>query len=213
MLSLISKPMKCSLHFSILVAALLWFLMFNPWLSMPVDFWTMMTLSGCILLSMALLIDRGWMADIKVTWSGLFLGLALALVLWGIFWVGDKAATWMVPFARPQVDTIYSMKDSQSEWIIGLLLLFVIGPAEEIFWRGFVQRGIAMRSTANMAFIVTLLIYGLVHIWKFNFMLIMAAFVCGFVWGIAYRLWPKQLFALIISHAVWDTLVFVVWPI
>ena len=43
--------------------------------------------------------------------------------------------------------------------------------------------------------------------------LVLAALVCSFVWGLAYRLWPKQLFALIVSHAVWDTLVFVVWPI
>lgn len=200
-------------YLPIAVAALLWFLMFNPWIAMPVDFWTMMTISGCILLTFAITIDRSWLADIKVSWSGLLLGIALALALWGIFWIGDKVATWMFSFARPQVDTIYGMKESQSEWVIGLLLLFIIGPAEEIFWRGFVQRGIGVRSTANVAFVVTLLIYGLVHIWKFNFMLIMAALVCGLVWGLAYRLWPKQLFALIVSHAVWDTLVFVVWPI
>ena len=210
------KPSKLSFgncYLPIVVAALLWFFMFNPWIAMPVDFWTMMTISGCILLTFAITIDRSWLVDIKVSWSGLLLGIALALVLWGVFWVGDKVATWMFPFARPQVDTIYGMKESQSEWVIGLLLLFVIGPAEEIFWRGFVQRSIGVRTNANIAFIVTLLIYGLVHIWKFNFMLIMAALVCGFVWGIAYRLWPKQLFALIVSHAVWDALVFVVWPI
>ncbi len=197
----------------LLTAAALWFLMFNPWISMPLDFWTMMTLSGCILLMMALLIDPHWLADVKVSWKGFFTGIALALVLWGIFWVGDKVATWMFPFARPQVDTIYSMKESQSEWVIGALLLFIIGPAEEIFWRGFVQRNMSKRWTANVGFVATLLVYGLVHLWKFNFMLIMAAFVCGLVWGLAYRLWPKQLFALIVSHAVWDTLVFVVWPI
>lgn len=210
------KPSKLSFahcYLPIAVAVILWFLMFNPWMAMPVDFWTMMTLSGCILLVLAITIDRSWLADIKVSWSGLLLGIALALALWGVFWVGDKVATWMFPFARPQVDTIYSMKESQSEWIIGLLLLFVIGPAEEIFWRGFVQRGIGVRSTANAAFVATLLIYGLIHVWKFNFMLVIAALVCGLVWGLAYHLWPKQLFALIVSHAVWDTLVFVVWPI
>ena len=197
----------------ILTAAVLWFLMFNPWLAMPVDFWTMMTLSGCILLTMALCLDRSWIEDVEVSWRGLFIGLALAIVLWGVFWVGDKVASWMFSFARPQVDTIYSMKESQQGWVIGLLLLFIIGPAEEIFWRGFVQRCMSTLWTANVGFIATLLIYGLVHIWKFNFMLIMAALVCGFVWGLAYRLWPKQLFALIVSHAVWDALVFVVWPI
>lgn len=197
----------------LLTAALLWFLMFNPWITLPLDFWSMMTLSGCILFLMALIINPRWLADIDPTWKGLFTGIALALVLWGIFWIGDKIATWMFPFARPQVDTIYSMKESQSGWVIGLLLLFIIGPAEEIFWRGFVQRTISKRWSANAGFVVTLLVYGLVHIWKFNFMLIMAALVCGLVWGLAYRLWPKQLFALIVSHAVWDALVFVVWPI
>ena len=201
------------LIFPLLTAALLWFLMFNPWLKLPLDFWTMMTLSGCILLMMALLIDPRWFADIEISWKGFFTGIALALVLWGIFWVGDKVATWMFPFARPQVDTIYSMKESQSEWVIGLLLFFIIGPAEEIFWRGFIQRSLSKRFTANVGFVATLLVYGLVHLWKFNFMLIMAAFVCGLVWGLAYRLWPKQLFALIVSHAIWDALVFVVWPI
>ena len=191
------------LIFPVLTAALLWFLMFNPWLTLPLDFWTMMTLSGCILLMMALLIDPRWFADIEISWKGFFTGIALALVLWGIFWVGDKVATWMFPFARPQVDTIYSMKES----------LFIIGPAEEIFWRGFIQRSLSKRFTANVGFVATLLVYGLVHLWKFNFMLIMAAFVCGLVWGLAYRLWPKQLFALIVSHAIWDALVFVVWPI
>lgn len=197
----------------LITAALLWFLMFNPWIAMPLDFWSMMTISGGILLTMALLIDARWIGDIEVSWRGLFTGLALALVLWGIFWVGDKVASWMFPFARPQVDTIYSMKESQSGWVIGSLLLFIIGPAEEIFWRGFVQRNISKRYSANIGFVVTLLVYGLVHLWKFNFMLIMAALVCGLVWGLAYRLWPKQLFALIVSHAVWDALVFVVWPI
>lgn len=204
---------RLSLILPITIAALLWFLMFNPWLAMPFDFWTMMTCSGCILITLSLLIDRSWMKDVKFSWSGLLLGLALALFLWGVFWVGDKVATWMFPFARPQVDTIYSMKDSQQGWVIGLLLLFIIGPAEEIFWRGFVQRKMSALWSANIGCAVTLLIYGLVHIWKLNFMLIMAALVCGFVWGLAYRLWPKQLFALIVSHAVWDALVFVVWPI
>ena len=201
------------LIFPLLTAALLWFLMFNPWLTLPLDFWTMMTLSGCILLMMALLIDPRWFADIEISWKGFFTGIALALVLWGIFWVGDKVATWMFPFARPQVDTIYSMKESQSEWVIGLLLLFIIGPAEEIFWRGFIQRSLSKRFTANVGFVATLLVYGLVHLWKFNFMLIMAAMVAGIVWGLAYRFFPEKLGAIIISHALWDCAVFIWFPI
>ena len=199
--------------FPLIIAALLWFLMFNPWLPKPTDFWTMMTISGFILLSMTQIIDREWINDVKLSWSGLFIGISLALLLWGVFWIGDKVATWMFSFARPQVDLIYGMKEQQNEWVIACLLLFIIGPAEEIFWRGFVQRNLVKSLDSNKAFIITTIIYAIVHIWAFNFMLLMAALVCGIVWGLAYRLFPKHLFALIVSHAVWDAMVFVIFPI
>ncbi|MCQ2188004.1 MAG: CPBP family glutamic-type intramembrane protease [Bacteroidales bacterium] len=66
---------------------------------------------------------------------------------------------------------------------------------------------------ANAALVVTTLVYGLVHIWSFNFMLVMAALVAGGVWGLIYRIKPALLPALIISHALWDALVFVILPI
>lgn len=199
--------------FPLIIAALLWFLMFNPWLPKLTDFWTMMTISGFILLSMTQIIDREWINDVKLSWNGLFIGISLALLLWGVFWIGDKVATWMFSFARPQVDLIYGMKEQQNEWVIACLLLFIIGPAEEIFWRGFVQRNLVKSLDSNKAFIITTIIYAIVHIWAFNFMLLMAALVCGIVWGLAYRLFPKHLFALIVSHAVWDAMVFVIFPI
>ena len=56
------------------------------------------------------------------------------------------------------------------------------------------------------------LIYAAVHIWSFNFMLVMAALVCGIFWGLMYR-YNKNLVPLVISHAVWDVAVFIVLPI
>jgi hypothetical protein len=41
----------------------------------------------------------------------------------------------------------------------------------------------------------------------------MAALVAGLVWGAIYRFFPKSLPALIISHSLWDVMVFVVFPI
>ncbi len=199
--------------FSVLVATILWFIMFNPWLPKPADFWTMMTVSGLLLLSMTSLFGSGWVKDVKVSWQGFLLGMGIAVLLWCVFWIGDKIATWMFSFARPQVDLIYGMKEQQHEWVIASLLLFIIGPAEEIFWRGFVQRNLVNTLSADKAFVVTTVVYALVHVWSLNFMLLMAALVCGIVWGLAYRLFPKHLFALIVSHAVWDAMVFVIFPI
>ena len=111
------------------------------------------------------------------------------------------------------MDCIYGMKQGLPPWAIALLLLVLIGPAEEYFWRGYVQRSLAATIGENRAFVTTTAIYTLIHIWSFNFMLIMAAMVCGVVWGGLYRLKPQWLPALVISHALWDACVFVVFPI
>ena len=44
-------------------------------------------------------------------------------------------------------------------------------------------------------------------------LLIMAAAVAGGVWGLLYWLKPDWLPALVVSHALWDAAVFVVFPI
>ena len=67
------------------------------------------------------------------------------------------------------------MKEGESPWLLAALMLVLIGPAEEIFWRGYVQNALSKRWSPNVGFIVTTLVYALVHIWSFNFMLVMAA--------------------------------------
>ena len=200
-------------------AALLWFYMFSPWTGGRPNFWIVMSCSAIILTSMGLAFtqDKESLLKIEKPLLQLLGGVALAFVLWGIFWIGDKASSWLFDFARPEVDAVYSMKHGLPAWAIGLLLAFLIGPAEELFWRGYVQRTMSKtlggRHPEDWAFVLTAVIYALVHIWSFNFMLIMAALVAGLVWGLIYRICPKALPALIVSHALWDVLVFVLMPI
>ena len=199
-----------------MVAAGLWFYMFSPWTAGLTNFWYTMTASALILIFMAWSLGRDSQFSIfnfQFSIRQLLLGIALAAALWGVFWVGDKLSSLMFGFARGQVDSIYGMKTGIQPWIIALLLLFIIGPAEELFWRGFVQQQLSLHWGENWGFVVTTAIYTLIHLWSFNFMLIMAALVCGIVWGGLYRLQPKWLPALVVSHAVWDACVFVVFPI
>lgn len=199
----------------ILIATLLWFVMFSPWTAPHINFWVMMSISGVVLTSLAL----HYSADLKRRLGELFglknivLGVAIAAALWGVFWVGEKVAVWMFPFADGQIGSIYSMKEGTNTLLIGALLLLVIGPAEEIFWRGYVQQTLSDKWGGTVAFIATTAIYTLVHLWSFNFMLLVAAAVVGGIWGLIYRFWPKGLGALIVSHAVWDVAVFVLFPI
>mgnify|MGYP003295487733 CR=1 FL=1 len=145
--------------------------------------------------------------------SQLLTGIVIAVLLWCVFWIGDKLSQTVLPFARSQVDSVYGIKGGTSAVLISLLLIFLIGPAEELFWRGYVQKTVSDRLGPDAALVVTTLTYALVHIWSFNFMLIMAALVAGAVWGLIYRIKPSLLPALVISHALWDAMVFVFFPI
>ncbi|MBP3613271.1 MAG: CPBP family intramembrane metalloprotease [Bacteroidaceae bacterium] len=198
---------------TIILAFILWTIMFSPWTAPHVNFWWMMTGSACTLSILATIFAPGWWKRVKLTPTDVLLGIAIAAALWGVFWIGDKLSQLMFNFARPQVDLIYGMKDGESMWQLTVLMLFLIGPAEEIFWRGYIQQNLSQRWNPNIGFIVTTAIYALVHAGSLNFMLTMAAMVAGAAWGVLYRFFPNRFGAIIVSHAVWDVAVFIWFPI
>ena len=200
------------LSIGLLVAFVAWFWMFSPWTAEIFPLWPSMAVASVVLL----LIAAPWRSRGEASggWGRqLLLGVAIAALLWGVFWVGDRVSSWLFDFARPQVEAVYSMRGGMPSWLVALQLLLLTGPAEELFWRGYVQRTLAMRWNANWGFVVATVLYTLIHIWSFNFMLIMAALTCGLAWGGLYRLRPQWLPALVVSHGLWDACVFVVFPI
>ena len=118
-----------------IIAAVLWTIMFSPWTAPHVNFWVMMTCSGLVLTTFSTWAQRDWWKGVKLNWNNIVLGIALAAVLWGVFWIGDRLSSLMFDFARPQVNLIYGMKEGENPWVLTFLMLFIIGPAEEIFWR------------------------------------------------------------------------------
>lgn len=220
----------------ILLAFLLWTLMFSPWTAPYVPFWWTMAASAFVLTTLSVIAgrnDRGVGVEecrsadetsacmvhlsgarpLSALLKNLLFGLVIALVLWCVFWVGNEVSQWLFPFARPQVNLIYGMKAGESPWLISALLLFLIGPAEEIFWRGYVQRRLSLRYNPNVGFLLATACYTLVHVASLNFMLVMASMVCGIAWGGLYRLFPRWFPAIVLSHALWDAAVFVWFPI
>ena len=193
-------------------ACVLWFLMFSPLTKDCFNFWLMMGTSAAMLLALTLSFDGKKMLKAlacRNIATQVFLGIAIAAALWGIFWLGDKISQLMFSFARSQVDDVYGMKSDISPRTVGMLLLFLVGPAEELLWRGFIKRRLFdcySESKANpglWAMAVTTAAYTLIHIWSCNFMLIMAALVAGTVWGALYAIRPRWLPALVLSHAIW----------
>ena len=63
-------------------------------------------------------------------------------------------------------------------------MALLIGPGEEIFWRGYLQRRWQERFGAGRGFLFAAALYAAVHAGSGNVMLVLAAAVCGAVLGI-----------------------------
>ncbi|MDR2906796.1 MAG: CPBP family intramembrane metalloprotease [Bacteroidales bacterium] len=192
----------------IIVAAALWAFMFSSKTADIVPFWYAMLGATGILILLSFRHIK-WEKPLP---KDVCLGIVSAIVLWGIFWVGNYFSTRWFGFAAQNIQSIYNIKSDFNPLFLSLILLFWIGPAEEIFWRGFLQRQWSEKLGANLGFVLTAVLYAGVHIVSLNFMLVMAALVCGIFWGLIYK-YTNRLWPVIISHALWDCAVFLWFPI
>ncbi len=198
---------------TVVLAFALWALMFSPLTAPSVNFWWTMTASALALASLATLYRPAWLGEARLRPADVCAGIAMAALLWCVFWLAGKLAAMLFDFASRQVESVYALKDGQPLWLISLLMLLVIGPAEEVYWRGYVQRSLSLRLGRWGALAVTALVYALVHASSLNLMLTLAALVVGGAWGLFYAFFPRRLGTLMVAHAVWDFAVFVWFPL
>ncbi|MBM2813664.1 MAG: protease [Ignavibacteria bacterium] len=197
----------------IIAALIFWFLMFSPLTASKLNFWLTMLIATGFLTAYSIIFGRDdlkQVLDFKLKW--VVLGLVSAVVLYFVFFAGNIISKMLFDFAEHQVNNIYSTKSQADKIFIGLSLLLWIGPAEEIFWRGYVQNNLAKKYGDMNGFFITTAIYTLVHIWGFNLMLLVAALFCGLFWGWMFMKY-KSLTPGLISHAVWDLFIFIIVPL
>ncbi len=195
------------------LAAGFWFLLFSSWTAGAVNFWAGMTLATGVLAGAALVLDRRRLLPVYALrpWH-VALGLGSAIALYMFFWAGDAVARAVLPFAGREIGGVYATRTQAPTALIAVLLAVWIGPAEEVFWRGFVQRRLGEWLGSARGWLVAALLYTVVHVWSANLMLLVAAAVCGLFWGALFwrcrSVWPG-----LISHAVWDVVIFVLLPL
>jgi CAAX protease family protein len=173
------------------------------------NFWVKIGLSVVVVSLYSLLWRR---PKISFNLRPFFLGLCSALILYAIFLLGSKLAPTILPGAKTQVGGIYSLGAGENKIFIFLLLFFITGPGEEIFWRGFLQDRLMERWGNVTGYLMTTALYAGVHVFSWNLMLILAAFVAGAFWGLLY-LWRKDLLIQITSHSFWSAVIFAVAPV
>lgn len=194
---------------TVALAALLWFFTFHvPW----GVFWFKISVSALILAALSFVFQSPRTLRLKFDLRAAVLGLLSAVLLYLIFWAGKTFSTMTLPFAGSQIGAIYGKGEGTPVWVICLLLFFITGPCEELYWRGFLQRRLMRRFGNVSGWVIATLLYAGVHISSLNFMLIGAAGVAGAFWGAMY--WRfEDLTPVIISHSIWSTVIFAVFPI
>jgi len=138
-------------------------------------------------------------------------GLGSAAGLYGIFQVGDRMARRIMPAGEREIAGIYELRSAAPRAAIATALALAIGPGEELFWRGLVQRGLMQRFGRIRGTLIATSIYGGVHLVSGNLTLTGAAATAGLFWGAIYAC-EERMAPLVISHVAWDIWIFLVAP-
>jgi CAAX protease family protein len=188
---------------TLIIPFVLWPIVFNRILT---DFWSGLAIATAILLILSAKINRGLYLSASVPW--IVLGAASGFIMYGGFFLGFQATRGIAAFSGG-ISSIYQLKTS-SLLFIGALLVFPIGPGEEIYWRGLIQRKL-QGTGRRYAWILQAIPYTLIHAFTLNPPLLITALIGGLAWGYLYKL-SGSITPSILSHTIFDLLIFVILP-
>ncbi len=173
-------------------------------------FWQRMTTTGIALGGLALASEPE-LRRTRIRRRDAALGVGAAVGLYAIFQAGDRLARRIMPKGAEEIGSIYSLRGLRPPADVAARLALVIAPAEELFWRGFLQRRLARRIGPWRGAALGATAYGGAHAVTANLTLMGAAGVAGAYWAtLAAAGLPMG--ALIVSHIVWDIWIFLLAP-
>lgn len=183
----------------------------------PFDFWWWISANLLVLLAIVQIVDGQWRRELVADATEQFgrkvvLGLLSAAALYVVFWLGNQVCRALFARAGGDISAVYAFKEQATTLRILILMVLIIGPGEELFWRGFLQRRLQASLSGPIGFLAATGIYTVVHVASGNPILVLAAGVCGFFWGWLYLRYRSMLLN-VISHTAWDVAVFLLFPL
>lgn len=194
---------KKSTLFAILLAHLLLLLSFTKIL----PFWPMFTVALFILSALSIYKKR---FNYKINGTSIGFGILSGILLYFVFAIGKQI---LIAIGLPVTDDLqdlYAFVSPTQIWHYFVLILIII-PGEELFWRAYLQPSLSEKSAWKGIFYATLL-YASAHIYSGSTMLILAAIVGGLYWGVIYA-WKKNIVINIISHFTFNLFLLVILPL
>jgi membrane protease YdiL (CAAX protease family) len=180
----------------------------------PDRFWQRMTKTGLALGGLALAAEPELRSELRRTPVGattVVIGLGSAAALYAIFQAGDRLARGLLPKGGEQIGEVYGLRRLRPRPELAARLALVIGPAEELFWRGFVRRSFSRRFGRWPGSALAAAAYGGAHVVTGNLTLTGAATTAGAFWS-ALAAADAPMASLIISHVAWDLWIFLIAP-
>ena len=173
-------------------------------------FWPRMTKTGVAFGWVALAAEPD-LGRLRPRLRDVALGLGAAAALYRVFQGGDRLARRLMPRGAEEIGRVYELRSLRPPPELVARLALVIAPAEELFWRGFVQRKLARRFGRWRGAALAAAAYAGAHASTRNATLVGAAGVAGTFWStLAAAGMPMP--ALIVSHVAWDVWIFLVAP-
>jgi len=172
-------------------------------------FWYIYTFT--MLLFMAVSFILGKMEDEVQTWEYLIFGIGYGTLTYGLIATGYRFFSIFTDMAEVSVDQFLSNFGPTTVWHY-LLLILIIAPGEEFFWRGFVQQKLKTTMSPFFAVVISSLLFSLSMAFSGFWLGVLAAFISGMFWGVLYE-WKKSMPLIIIAHITMVILLFLVLPL
>ncbi|MFS0646907.1 CPBP family intramembrane glutamic endopeptidase [Siminovitchia sp. 179-K 8D1 HS] len=138
-------------------------------------------------------------------------GILSGSALYGLFFAADWMLEIMPGHLKTQVDNIYARFTFDFFWHY-LVLIFIIIPGEEIFWRGFILKRLMDWMNPTAAILAGAFLNAAAFYFTGYSILMIAAFVSGLAWGWLY-IWKRSIPLVIISHLTFDLLLLIIFPL
>lgn len=175
----------------------------------PRVFWYLYGAGMLFLLSFVIFND-----DLKKEFSftkGILPGIFSGIVLYIIFYIGAFILKVMPGGLDNSVEAAFN-KYSTNSLIIWSLLIIVIIPGEEIFWRGFVLKRLNQYFNHWFSNIFAAVLCMVMMLPSGNFAAIIGIFVASLVWNVMYSYRPSLLMVYL-SHLTFAFLLLAALPI
>lgn len=171
-------------------------------------FWYMYTFAILILMSAAIVFSE--IHDDMPTWKSFLYGIAAASAIYAVLYAGYHLLRLLDVGAVTSTVDFLSIFTPVSIWHL-LLLMFIVVPGEELFWRGFVQQQLKQYLPATIAVPIASVLFGLTlglaDFWPGIF----AGIAVGLILGFLYEK-KKSMPLLIIAHLLLMIFVFIIFP-